>query len=151
MYENCFPPIRGSCTESERYSIITPFKWSAEKITVEFDLIRQNGNITTLRAVIPANKYEQFQSMQGAVRCIGKISGDEYILKFQPDDVIRIISDDYSQVESAFHNKCERYLIAQDAKWLQMEQDRCNKRKAEEAERMKHFWYRLFHRRKTNG
>ena len=133
-------------SENEKYSMNTPFKWKDEKISVEFDLIR-GGNNVSLKAIIPANKYSEFQSMKGTIRCVKRDSGEEFIITFLPEDIIRIISDDYEVVNVAYQSKCEKYLMDREKKWLAKEEEERKQKEAEEAERMSHFWYRLFHRK----
>ena len=136
--------------ENEKYSLCTPFKWKNEKINIEFDLIRDCNNSSFI-AKIPANEYPKFKSMQGTIRCVEKTSGEEFIITFLPEDIIRIISDDYEVVNVAYQSKCEKYLRDREKKWLAKEEEKHKQKEAEEAERMSHFWYRLFHRKKVNN
>lgn len=137
-------------SENERYSLNTPFKWEDERINVEFDLIRE-GNNFSLEAIIPANEYPKFQSMKGTIRCVKRASGEEFIITFLPEDIIRIISDDYEFVNVAYQSKCEKYLMDREKQWFAKEEEERKQKEAEEAERMSHFWYRLFHRKKANN
>jgi hypothetical protein len=102
MYNNF---LFGGCiySKNENYSLNTPFKWKDERISVEFDLIR-DGNNVSLKAIIPANEYHKFQSMKGTVRCVNRESGEKFIITFLPEDIIRIISDDY-EFKSYWENK----------------------------------------------
>lgn len=137
-------------SENEQYSLNTPFKWKDERINVEFDLIRE-GNNSSLKAEIPANEYPKFQSMQGTIRCVKRTSGEEFIITFLPEDIIHIISDDYEVVNVAYQSKCEKYLMDREKKWLAQEEEKRKQKEAEETERMSHFWYRLFHRKKASN
>lgn len=128
----------------------TPFNWKDERISIEFDLIRE-GNKTSLKAIIPADEYSKFQSMKGTIRCAKRESGEEFIITFLPQDIIRIISDDYEVVNVAYQSKCEKYLMDREKKWLEQEEEKRKLKEIEEAERMSHFWYRLFHKRKSDG
>lgn len=136
-------------SKNDRYSLHTPFKWEDEKIDVEFDLIREGNNVP-LEAIIPANEYHKFQSMQGTIRCVNRESGEKFIITFLPEDIIRIISDDYEFVDVEYQSKCEKYLMDREKQWLAKEEEERKQKEAEEAERMSHFWYRLFHRKKVN-
>ena len=128
----------------------TPFNWKDERISIEFDLIRE-GNNTSLKAIIPADEYPKFKSMKGTIRCANRESGEEFIITFLPEDIIHIISDDYEVVDVAYQSKCEKYLMDREKKWLEQEEAKRKQKDIEEAERMSHFWYRLFHKRKSNG
>ena len=128
----------------------TPFNWKDERISIEFDLIRE-GNNTSLKAIIPADEYPKFKSMKGTIRCANRESGEEFIITFLPEDIIRIISDDYEVVNIAYQSKCEKYLMDREKKWLEQEEEKRKLKEIEEAERMSHFWYRLFHKRKSDG
>lgn len=128
----------------------TPFNWKDERISIEFDLIRE-GNNTSLKATIPADEYPKFQSMKGTIRCVKRESGEEFIIAFLPEDIIHIISDDYEVVNVAYQSKCEKYLMDREKKWLEQEEAKRKQKEIEEAERMSHFWYRLFHKRKSDG
>ena len=128
----------------------TPFNWKDERISIEFDLIRE-GNNTSLKAIIPADEYPKFKSMKGTIRCANRESGEEFIITFLPEDIIHIISDDYEVVNVAYQSKCEKYLMDREKKWLEQEEAKRKQKDIEEAERMSHFWYRLFHKRKSNG
>lgn len=137
-------------SKNEKYSLDTPFRWEDERISVEFDLIRE-GNNASLKAIIPTNEYSHFQSMKGTIRCVERASGEEFIITFLPEDIIHIISDDYEAVNVAYQSKCEKYLMDIEKKWLAKEEEKRKQREAEKAERMSHFWYRLFHRKKVNN
>ena len=89
--------------------------------------------------------------MKGTIRCVKRESGEEFIITFLPEDIIRIISDDYEVVNVAYQAKCEKYLMDREKKWLEQEEAKRKQKDIEEAERMSHFWYRLFHKRKSNG
>ena len=129
------------------------FPWRKEIVIVKAKIDKVNPN-SSLIFTLNGEQYKCFMRMDGTFTGTD-VNDNEYMFTFEPDDVVKIIENDYESVHKAWEEKREAYAEQlreeqrkRDKERLEAEQ---RKRDAAEAERCKHFWYRLFHKRKSDG
>lgn len=129
------------------------YPWHQETIRVHAQIDRVISD-STIVFTLNGAQYDEFIRMSGTFVCVDA-HGDKRLFTFQPDDVVRIIENNYEEIRYKWNQKREEYrqqLINEEKEKDRLRaEERRKKEEAEEAERMKHFWYRLFHRRKNNG
>lgn len=137
------------------------YPWNKETILVLAKIERVISDSTIL-FTLNGEQYNDFIRMRGTFVCLDG-HGDKRLFTFQPDDVVQIINNNYDDVHAAWKAKRDELLkqmieaAAEERHKKEVEEEVRKQKEAEEAEkaaeaeRMKHFWYRLFHRRKING
>lgn len=143
------------------FKVEKKYPWYKETIVVHAKINRIISDSSVI-FTLNGSQYDSFMRMSGSFVC-GDAHGAEHLFTFQPDDVVTILNSNYDEVRKAWEEKREKYEALlrekqkEKEKEKQKEEEKRNEEKqhvhkeAEEAERMSHFWYRLFHRKKKQN
>lgn len=125
------------------------YPWHKETIVVHAKINRIISDSSVI-FTLNGSQYDSFMRMSGSFVC-EDAHGAEHLFTFQSDDVVTILNSNYDEVRKAWEEKREKYeaLLREEQKEEEKrnEEKRRVQKEAEEAERMSHFWYRLFHRK----
>lgn len=130
--------------------IESKYPWSKEIIEVHAEIKRISSAFLIFK--LNGCQYDRFMSMNGTFTCVNELLDETRMFTFQSDDVVTILYNDYEKVHEAWLDKREEYsqeiLAQQIARDEEEIKERLEKAEKEKAEKMKHFWYRIFHRNK---